>query len=167
MQAEKLYNSLLNAALNYLTIKGRTKHEVFLKLDSVIEKINDCSNEEKLEAKEKVLQRLEKLNLLNDLDYSRRFVSESLNKGKGDSNLKIREKLRQRGIPSEIISLVIKEIPANLEDDNIEKLIIKKERSLQKYSINEKKQRIIAFLLRKGFSYGKIRSVVDRVVGVK
>lgn len=93
---------------------------------------------------------------IDDERYARNYASFSLN---GKSRRVVEMELYKKGISREAISEIMDEIPAEREKDTIEKLIRKKH--LEPGERDEQKiMKVKQFLLRKGFSYDTINSVM-------
>jgi len=105
------------------------------------------------------VKELEKLNLIDDREFAK-FLYTSYKDKK--SIFEIRRILKSKGISEEIIQNVL---PTNQGENSnlIQKLIQKKIRLLanKDLPIRERKQKIITFLLRKGFQYDKIKTLVS------
>lgn len=101
-----------------------------------------------------ILDKLQKLNFVNDEEFASRWV-ENRRALKSTSTKKLRLELRQKKIADDIIRTVL----ANDETDERQLLrdIVVKKRKQSRYQDNQK---LIAYLVRQGFTYDDIRSVM-------
>lgn len=111
---------------------------------------------------DKTILFLKKHNFLNDENYTKRFIE--LNKSKYSIKV-MKMKLKAYGVKREIIESVIYE-----ENDNFDEMSVIKKLLLKKYpdyydivdDIDLKqKQKIFAYLFRKGFNYEDINKVLN------
>ncbi len=138
-------------ALSFLSYKDRTKREVIRKL------------KEKGFTKEvtkKTLLFLIDYGYINDLEFSKKFVKQQVS-SKGYGRFKVVRDLREKGVSDEIIE----KVTANIEEDEKEtalKFALKKARKLD---INEYKdrQKLYAYLQRRGYSFDIIKSVLEEL----
>ncbi|MBI5357256.1 RecX family transcriptional regulator [Candidatus Saccharibacteria bacterium] len=103
---------------------------------------------------EQVVKLLSEKGYVNDLDFARRWV-ESRRLLKSTSKRKLRLELMQKRVSEEAITKVLEDDETD-EAEVLEELIAKK-RSQTRYQDREK---LIAYLLRQGFNYSDIKSVI-------
>ena len=103
-----------------------------------------------------VLSYLEEYNFVNDERYAKMYIDSHI---KSKSIYEIKAYLYQRGINNVIVDNIIKALEID-ECDVIKNLIYKKTGYNNKLEKDEYKK-IYTFLLRKGFEYNKIRSVLE------
>ena len=140
-------NRCKEKALRLISFRDHSKHEIFEKL--IPDYPEDIVNS--------TIDRLEELNLLNDLAYAKRYAKDL-------SNLKhlppkgIRQKLSQKGIDRDIIDEVLEES----EIDELEQIrcIINKKYS-KTINDDKTKRRATNALLRLGHSYQNIKTVIN------
>ena len=142
----ELYKSK-NLALKYLS-NMKTENEVrtYLKSKDIPKDII-----------EETIEYLQKENFLNDSYYAELFTEDKL-KLKQDGPNKIRNLLLQKGIDTNIINNIIINIDNNLLFENLYKVTEKKYNSLE--GKNNKKEKLIRYLLNKGYDYSHIKSVL-------
>lgn len=101
---------------------------------------------------------VESFGYINDLEYARRYV-EFQKKGKGQARLKM--ELAQKGIDRQIIQQVFEE---DFFENNQEVILelIRKKRKNDGPMDEKEKQRIYAFLLRRGFSSSEILDILRK-----
>ena len=110
---------------------------------------------------EKIVKKAKSLNLINDLDFAKWWVEQRQTfRPKGKILLKL--ELKQKGISDEIIN----EVLSNFSSDTQQILLIA-QKKLSRYKnlpILDQKQKLLAFLLRRGFEFDEAKSAVDSLV---
>jgi regulatory protein len=140
----------LNAALRYLTCRPRSKTEVENKLRQRGFSRNVVNG---------VIQVLKGKNLIDDASFARLWT-ENRQAFKPRSKRLIRQELRQRGIEAQLSD----EATSDLDDeDSAYRAALKKSRTLASLDHNEFRQRLARHLQLKGFSFGVIETVVERL----
>ena len=109
---------------------------------------------------EETIKFLKKHNFINDEDFARRFIELHKN---SYSIKALRQKLAQKGIKRELLDSIFDEEIEFDEESLIKKLLLKKcpdyfER--EKSMDPKEKQKLLAFLFRKGFTYDKIADIM-------
>lgn len=105
-----------------------------------------------------ILNKLKKLELLNDQKFAKWWVTQRL-EFRSKSKKDITFELRQKGIDNNII----KDILDNSEIDEVKivkSLIAKKSYKWQKYNEKERKQKISQYLVGKGFDWNVVNDVL-------
>ena len=97
----------------------------------------------------------EEKGIIDDASYARAAAEYYKNRGYGE--LRIREELKRRGIERELIDEILDELPSSY--DEISSLIRKKLRG--EVTDADKKRKLIAFLLRRGFKFDEIRMAMN------
>ena len=106
---------------------------------------------------------LKKHNFINDTDFANRFIE--LHKNQYSEKV-LRQKLYQKGIDKKIIDEVFIENEDNFDNEElIRKLLLKK--CPNYYEVKDdmdikEKQKVYAYLARKGFSYDDITNIMNR-----
>ncbi len=156
----KKYNEILEnvvlakaklTALSYLSYKDRTKREVIRKLKE--KGFNK-------DVTKKTLMFLIQYGYINDLEFSKKFVKQRVC-SKGYGRFKVVRELREKGISDEIIEVVTE----NIQEDEIEtafKYGLKKAKNLD-LSEYKDKQKLYAYLQRRGYSYEIIKTVIEQI----
>ena len=149
MDESLVFDRYFNLSLRFLSYRPRSELEVYKYLLEKSKKVNNLN--EQIIAK--IIHRLIELKFIDDLEFARFWIT---NRKKGLKFLKI--ELVQKGVSRETIeeALVGFDI-AEKEDSLILKLIEKKKRT--RLSIEKKKayEKMVAYLLRKGFNYDQIK----------
>lgn len=106
-----------------------------------------------------ILDRLIKLELLNDQKFAKWWVEQRL-EFKHKSKKDITFELRQKGVDTNIIKNVLEDSEID-ELKIVKELISKKEYKWKRYEESERKQKITQYLAGKGFSWDVISQVID------
>jgi len=104
------------------------------------------------------LNKLEESKIIDDNQYVANFI----NKSKRKSNRQIEYELKNNGINGEMIKLALAQ-RENGEEEVIKNLISKKLKNNNKLSFEER-GKLIASLIRRGFSIDKVKSLIDERV---
>lgn len=107
-----------------------------------------------------ILDDLENKKIINDYNYAASKVNSLLNKK--NSIYFIRETLIYDKVNTDIIDEILNEIETD-DSNNIKSLISKLDKKYQKYDIKTRKQKIIKYLLTKGFKYNDIKQNLDEI----
>ena len=125
--------SPMDAALSYLTGRMRTVREVEDKLDDLQYGEGDILT---------TVARLKELNLLNDEEYAREFVSRQ----------KLHMDLRAHRVPEELIDATLNELPRDTEADNALEVAKKYWRQMSALEEPVRRERVLRRLTSRGFS---------------
>lgn len=148
------YEAALEKGIFLISLKDRTKKELYKKLEEKYQNKNSIK---------KAIKKLEELGYVNDLDYSISYI-----KNKKYGKNRITYDLIQKGIEKKIVELAYEELETeeNIDDKRLETLIKKNEKKLAYKNSDLKKeeylkqlkeeQKFIQFLARQGFSLDKI-----------
>ncbi|MDY6915221.1 MAG: RecX family transcriptional regulator [Candidatus Cloacimonadota bacterium] len=110
---------------------------------------------------EKLLQRSEKYNYINEKRFAELFCQNQI--GKGKSQREVKTKLFSKGIDEKLINQVLTENYSQQKKEEILEKNIKK--AIRKYSNLEerkRKEKIINYMVRKGFGYYDIIEKLDK-----
>lgn len=133
-------------AVYYLQFSGKTENELRKKL---------AEQEFSPASVNYAIDFVKKYRYLDDEDYARRFVEKNGNK---KSRKQITYELTQKGISREILELVFEDMDVD-EETQIMKILEKRNYPCEDAGRDEK-QKISAYLARKGFSYDAIASAL-------
>lgn len=133
-------------AVYYLQFSGKTENELRKKLAE--QEFSPASIDSAIEF-------VKKYRYLNDEDYARRFVEKN---GQKKSRRQMMYELSAKGIAGEILDRVFDDMQVD-EETQILALLEKRKYSGEGAS-HEEKQKISAYLVRKGFSYDAIHSAL-------
>ena len=106
-----------------------------------------------------LLKELRSFNYLNDERFAGNFVR--YRAGKAWGRLRFRQELLQRGVSAEVVENVLREAPELQADQLDSKLRRTAEKELRR---GKEEKKIIASLLRKGFSVGQVRKALEQIV---
>ncbi|NND73277.1 MAG: hypothetical protein HKN43_17010 [Rhodothermales bacterium] len=143
-----------HVAFNYLSFRARTASELRLRL-------NKYSGS--AEFVEEIVEEFIKLQLVDDESYALEFVS-SRHRSKGHGPSRLRSDLMKKGVNREIIEAALSSLDSTRMDQRAEDLLRTKWRSYGRLESTEKRRnRSIAFLLRRGYNYGIARDAYNKV----
>ena len=126
-------------------------------LSLLVKKLRERVPEETAEA---AADRMEELGYLDDADYAARYASD-LYHLKRKSLSHIRQALRLRGIDSEIMEQVLEPYEEEDEQGQILRVIEKKYRRRLEEDWEKNRPKVVAALMRLGFSYGDIKQALE------
>lgn len=154
---EYILNKLLlkrakDKALKYLGYKMRSKNQVIKKLQEYEFPSNVI---------DKVIRVLEKYNYINDEDFAKAFIKDKLNL-KGHGVFKISYDLKMLGVDEEIFKKYLYDDEFINEEEKAKDLLLKKlgNKNIEDLGYKEK-QKIYAYLARRGFSYDSIKKAFN------
>lgn len=154
---EYILNKLLlkrakDKALKYLGYKMRSKNQVIKKLQEYEFPSNVI---------DKVIRVLEKYNYINDEDFAKAFIKDKLNL-KGHGVFKISYDLKMLGVDEEIFKKYLYDDEFINEGEKAKDLLLKKlgNKNIEDLDYKEK-QKIYAYLARRGFSYDSIKKAFN------
>jgi len=109
-----------------------------------------------------VLNYLEEKKYLDDKKFAESYFKTLINKNK--SKYEIIGKLKQKGINDELIeNLFDKYYNQEVELENVLKLAKKKLKLLKNLPVNLQKEKLILFLLRKGYKIDIVKKITDKI----
>ncbi|HEX5435522.1 MAG TPA: regulatory protein RecX [Gemmatimonadaceae bacterium] len=112
------------------------------------------------------IDRLSALGLLDDRVYARGYIRAKVT-GAGFSRRRLRGELARRGVAAEIIQAAIEQVFAEESVDEhalIERVALKKCRSLSNLDPATRRRRLYGYLARRGYELDDIRQVMARVL---
>lgn len=145
MQQVSTTGKAYDKALNYLSIRPRSRHEIEQYLRRKKYRTDIIAS---------VIARLEKLDLINDAVFARSWV-EWRQAASPRSRRKLIAELRQKRVDNDIIDQTMGGIDSEIELENLRRLIEKKS---HRYS---DERRLMAYLAGQGYSYDLIRQALD------
>lgn len=143
------YKKAVNKGYDLLSRRDHSVKELKTKLLRTVDEKNA----------ERAIERMLKLGYLDDEKYAEKLLDYLINSKKMSKGF-IKKEMFKRGVPSEIISKVLEET----EIDNVsscKELILTKYKT--KLSAENGKEKVIASLMRKGFSYSDIKSAFNEI----
>jgi regulatory protein len=142
----------LNKTAKYISSKMKTVKEV---KDYLVK--NEVASEHIIE----IINRLDKMHLLNDEQYAYAFLDEVVRKHKGLKYFKYQ--LTNKGVSSDIINKVSLDYPIDLVIEELIPQVEKLQKKLITYPLNYQKQKLNDKLLRDGFSSNIISQVFSQL----
>ena len=143
------YRKAFNKCADFLSRRDHSVHELREKL---LRTVDEASAD-------KAIERFEELGYLDDEKFARNYA-EHLFKNKNYSDNHVKQELYKKGISRNIIFQIIEDS----EIDSVENIItIINKKYYSKLNAENGKEKIIAALMRKGFSYGDIKSAFNRI----
>jgi regulatory protein len=151
---ENSFRLCLNSALRLLSQRMHSVYEIKLKLKKK-GFINKIIN--------RVIDESEKMNLLNDEEFTKNYIEELIYRGLG--KYKIINSLQKRGISKEMIEENLKEVDdSGAEEKRAEEAMNKKLKSLAYKEIEPRKlkEKLIRHLISRGFSSDIVFKIIDK-----
>lgn len=150
---ELIFNRYYNLSLRFLSYRPRSEQEVYKYLE---EKRRRSKNlDEKTIAS--IMRRLVEYKFVDDFSFAKFWME---HRKKGFRILQF--ELQQKGVSKETLDKALAEFDLeSKERDLINRLIERKTKSLQKYPKEKAREKMIAFLLRKGFDYTQIKKALE------
>ncbi|NQZ55953.1 MAG: regulatory protein RecX [Lentisphaeraceae bacterium] len=114
----------------------------------------------------KLVCEAEERGYINDRDYCRLFIEDSMNLKPGDGPGKIRQQLMRRGVQKQLIDESLHELARDPQDElNTVLVIAQKKWDLypERVEFQKKKARLYRFLASRGFSSQVISQVIKKV----
>ncbi|PIR42585.1 hypothetical protein CO058_02905 [candidate division WWE3 bacterium CG_4_9_14_0_2_um_filter_35_11] len=166
-QASKNY--LLDACLNYISSRPHSSNEVsqYIKKKIFLKpEIKEHIGENQKEVISEILHYLQQKNYVNDLEFATWLTSQRNNGRSPKSFSHIKAELKSKGISSEIIEGISKDINITDESAKIQSLLGKKLQQLKNRNknIHETRKALYTHLLQKGFSWEDIQPIVDTYI---
>jgi len=151
---EDLYFKAMKRIMDYIAYRPRGQKEIR-------DRLNAFKIPEELQTR--IFDRLTELNYVDDERLARSFAS-SRWQSKGYGPRRIEQELRKRGIAPETASRVISELTQELSvGENLQRQISAAERRYRNEEDDAKrKQKMIGFLSRRGFSMSDIMDALNR-----
>lgn len=148
---DNIYYDAYNKTLSYILKHQRALSEVIEYLD----KFEISDNE-----KNKIIDKLKSNGLINDIQYVRSYISDSINLSKDGPN-KIKKYLLDKNIDEIVIDEELSKIDEDILIDKVLKYIKKKFDSNTKYSKYQLKQKISLELINLGYDKDLIDSLIN------
>ncbi len=142
------YYDIYNKALNYAVKRVRCENDIYYYLSNLEVKNSDIKS---------IIDKLKKINIINDKLYVRCYINDKLKLSKDGIN-KIKIDLLNKNINIDIINEEIENIDIDI-NEKLKKLIIKKINSNHKYSNYFLKNKIIRDMINLGYE----QSVIDEI----
>ncbi|OPX43195.1 regulatory protein RecX [Ruminiclostridium hungatei] len=145
----EVYAAARSAAVSFLAMKLRSSWEVS-------QRLFDMGYEEVVV--ERVIESLREIGYIDDLDYSRKYISEKT-KLKPKASRLLAMELSRRGIPENIIETALDECA--LDESRLALELLRKRYSRFTYFDDKLIQKMKAFLTGRGFSYSQVSKAIS------
>ena len=152
IELESNYFDAYDKVLNFATKKIRSEKEIKKYLD----KFNIT-----LEEKNKIVNKLREINVINDKVYCKAFINDKIHLSKYGIN-KIKKMLKEEEIDNKIIEEEIKNIDDRCIITNLENKIKKKILTNHKYSNYELKNKLLNYFINEGYSREDIVFYIEK-----
>lgn len=146
---ENEYYDVYNKVLNLISKRIRSEKEI----SEFLDKYNVDKN--------KIIDKLKSINLINDKNFAKAYISDKINLS-NDGIDKIKNDLLKHNIDINLIMEEISKIDDDLIDKKIEKLIIKKTKN-SNYSGFKLKYKVVNELINLGYDKSKIVEIYDNL----
>ena len=146
---ENEYYDVYNKVLNLISKRIRSEKEI----SEFLDKYNVDKN--------KIIDKLKSINLINDKNFTKAYISDRINLS-NDGIDKIKTDLLKHNIDINLIMEEIAKIDDDLIDKKIEKLIIKKTKN-SNYSGFKLKYKVVNELINLGYDKSKIVEIYDNL----
>jgi regulatory protein len=157
------FEILYQKVLNFLSYRPRSEKEVIDYLKKRLYKLKKSAPGLENKAMDKVLKKLYKNNLLDDMQFARWWVEQRLNfKHKGKGMIKL--ELYKKGIDRKIVEKVLARIDDAKLKSMAQAITGKKIKLYNKLPEFKLKKKLYEHLKRRGFSYKIIKSVIDEAL---
>ncbi|WP_096187909.1 recombination regulator RecX [Evansella halocellulosilytica] len=151
LRQEDTLDKAFQKALNYLSYRMRSEKEVYNYL---------LDQEASPEEADQMMDRLRDLNLLDDGAFAASFVRTKKNTQKKGPFI-IEQELYQKGISQQNIDKAMLEYPEEEQLDNAIKAVEKKQKSYRSDSVKQRRQKLVQFLVQRGFSQSMSQTAVN------
>lgn len=138
-----------------LTGRSRTKHELAAKL---------ASRNVPEDLAKRLLDRFEEVGLIDDLAFSRLWVS-SRQSTRGLTRRVLAQELRRKGVAGDVAQLALEEVDSDDEEASARELVRKRLPALARVDRVTATRRLIGLLARKGHSPGLAAHIVREELG--
>ena len=143
------YRKAFNKCADFLS---RRDHSVKELREKLLRTVDEASAD-------KAIERFEELGYLDDEKFAKNYAEHLFN-NKNYSNNHVKQELYKKGISRDIVAEIIEDS----EIDSVENIItIINKKYYSKLNAENGKEKVVAALMRKGFSYGDIKSAFYRI----
>lgn len=148
---DSIYYDNYHKALNYILRKLRSRLEVRMYLEDLGTDDKDI---------DKIINRLEEIGFINDVNYAKAYISDSIYL-KNDGPHKIKSYLLSQEIDEEVIDEELERLDREVIYDKLEKLILKKLKGDRKNSAYQLRQKITIDMVNLGYSKDMIMEILE------
>jgi SOS response regulatory protein OraA/RecX len=160
---DKLYSKILD----FVSYTFRTEKEVRNRASFYLRKISFPPDINPAEVVEEIINKLKLSRDIDDDDYTRRYIEGLLLSSKSKSPREASMFLYRKGIPEAIYSKYLDRLGGELEEKSLTTLVEKKARSIKSLKDPVARNKLIRYLISKGFDPGRARAEVDKIASLK
>ncbi len=157
LEQESHFGKVYSRALEYCLARPRSSRELkdylYRKKRQTVDKKGVIRPGITDSIAKRVLDRLVEKKYINDENFARFWIENRFVK-KGVSQRRLKNELKAKGVDDSVIERMLADSERS-DDDEIKKIIIKKR---SRYDSDEK---LVAYLMRLGFSYGDIKTAIE------
>lgn len=157
MDTTPIFDRYYNLSLRYLSYRPRSEKEVFDYLREKQKKAKGLTDEIVLQ----IMAKLQEYKFINDSEFVKFWV-EQRTKYKNKPVRVIEYELKQKGINQDLIRERISENKNETDLESAKKLAAKKSDFYRSLPADKKREKVMNYLLRKGFSY----DIVKKAIGI-
>ncbi len=110
---------------------------------------------------ESLIEKLKQKRLLNDEDFAKAWIV-ARRRSKKKGKIALKSELYQKGIDREIVDKILEESTPEAEEQLARQAVEKKWKTFSTLPYPERKKKAYEFLMRRGFEYEIVKSVVEK-----
>jgi regulatory protein len=157
MDSLEVFDRYYNLSLNYLSYRPRSEKEVIDYLKKKSAKTPNLTDE----IISKIILKLKEYKFIDDAAFVKFWIEQRL-KSKHKPIIAIEFELRQKGISNDQINEALSEIDSKDSDLNNAKTLADRKMDFYRNLPPEKRrEKVMSYLLRKGFSYETVKKVIN------
>ncbi|EKD31748.1 MAG: hypothetical protein ACD_77C00259G0002 [uncultured bacterium] len=160
---DRLYSKILD----FVSYTFRTEKEVRDRACFYLRKISFPPDIDTPKVVEEIMSKLKASGDIDDESYTKRYIEGLLLSSKSKSSREAAMFLYKKGIPEAISSKYLDRLGGELEDKSLGALIEKKARSSKSLKDPAARNKLIRYLISKGYDSGRVRAEVDKIAPLK
>ncbi len=157
------FSYYFNRILGFLSFRPRSEKEILDKLKEISYKDKETSKEDKKKLEEAVFKKIKALKLADDREFGIWFIEARRESRKPSGVFKIRRELFIKGLKKDLIEELLSNSKSQ-DKSLVFKAAGKKLKNFKKLPVKEFKSKMFSYLLKQGFEYDLVLSVVDTIV---
>jgi regulatory protein len=151
------YNQILQRMMSLCSKNEKCAYDIEQKLRK-----NNYSDDDI----KKIINELHESDFINQARYAEAFVNDKLRFNHWGKR-KIAYALKAKNIDEEIINQKLEEINPELYEEILKGELEKKINSIDKITDKSEKEKVVRYLLQKGFEYGKIFDIIEKRTNIE
>ena len=164
---KKIEAKLYAKMLDFISYSFRTEKEIRDRLNFYIKKMVFHSVDDREIVADKIISDLKNSGYINDEEYVKRYFEGLLLSPKTKSPREASLFLYKKGVPESLSRKYLNSAGDVLEEKSLRTLVEKKTRTSKNLHNPVFRQKLVRYLISKGFDLEKVRAEVDRVVSLK